>query len=127
VVSGSNDGSLLVWDANNGSQVRPPLQGHTAPVHALASGQLPDGRTIVVSGSDDGTVRVWDLAHGVPVGTPQLDPATLPVRQPGGGVGVHAKLDQPLVAAGEARQGVGFQLGLPGRAGSGGAPGGLQQ
>ena len=66
VVSGSDDGTVRVWDAATGTPVGDPLTGHTGPVNAVAVGEL-DGRTIVVSGSDDGTVRVWDAATGTAI------------------------------------------------------------
>ena len=37
---------------------------------AVATGVLPDGRTVAVTGSRDATVRVWDLADGTPLGCP---------------------------------------------------------
>ena len=69
VVSGSDDGTVRVWDAATGAPVGDPFTGHAGGVSAVAVGQL-DGRTVVVSGSDDGTVRVWDAATGTPVGRP---------------------------------------------------------
>ena len=57
-LSGSEDGTLRLWDLASGeSRV---LAGHTGGVTALAV--LPDGRAL--SGSDDGTLRLWDLASG---------------------------------------------------------------
>ena len=69
VVSGSDDGTVRVWDAATGAPVGDPFTGHTDWVNAVAVGQL-DGRTVVVSGSSDETVRVWDAATGAPVGDP---------------------------------------------------------
>ena len=59
VVSGSDDGTVKVWDLNSGQEQR-TLSGHGGRVRALAL--TGDGR--VVSGSDDGTVKVWDLNSG---------------------------------------------------------------
>ena len=59
VVSGSDDGTVKVWDLNSGHEER-TLSGHGGGVNALAL--TGDGR--VVSGSDDGTVKVWDLNSG---------------------------------------------------------------
>jgi WD40 repeat protein len=69
VVSGSDDGTVRVWDAAVGEPLGGPFTGHTGYVNAVAVGQL-GGRTVVVSGSDDGTVRVWDAAVGEPLGGP---------------------------------------------------------
>jgi WD40 repeat protein len=59
VASGSDDGTLRVWDLARGAFLQ-VLDGHTDSVTAMAV--LPDAR--VVTGSDDGTLRVWDLARG---------------------------------------------------------------
>ena len=62
IVSGSNDQSLKVWDADTGQEVF-TLKGHTGAVSGAAfSG---DGERIV-SGSADGTVKVWDLEALLP-------------------------------------------------------------
>ena len=53
IVSGSNDKTIQLWDAQTGSQVGNPLQGHTDSVHSVAFS--PDGRHIV-SGSSDWTI-----------------------------------------------------------------------
>ena len=67
IVSGSNDRTIRVWDAQTGGQVGNPLQGHTSSVRSVAFS--PDGRHIV-SGSDDKTIRVWDAQPGGQVGNP---------------------------------------------------------
>ncbi|HKI17804.1 MAG TPA: WD40 repeat domain-containing protein, partial [Isosphaeraceae bacterium] len=59
VVSGSDDGTVKLWDLNSG-QEQSTLSGHGGRVRALAV--TGDGR--VVSGSYDGTVKVWDLNSG---------------------------------------------------------------
>ncbi len=58
-VSGSNDGTLRVWDLESGETLR-TLEGHAAGVTVVA---VVDGRR-AVSGSNDGTLRVWDLKSG---------------------------------------------------------------
>ena len=69
VISGSDDGTVRVWDLATGTPVGDPFTGHGGPVNAVAAAEL-DGRPVVISGSGDGTVRVWDLATGTPVGDP---------------------------------------------------------
>ena len=60
IVSGSDDKSVRVWDANTGEQLR-ELQGHTSSVISVAFSH--DGNRIV-SGSYDNSVRVWDAKTG---------------------------------------------------------------
>jgi len=68
IVSGSDDGTLRIWDAA-GKTVRDPLTGHTSGVNAVAVGRL-NGRDIIVSGSYDGTLRFWNPAG--PIGDPLI-------------------------------------------------------
>jgi WD40 repeat protein len=60
LVSGSDDGTLRVWNTAYWTCVR-VLEGHTAGICSVAfsfDGQL------VASGSEDRTVRVWDVNSG---------------------------------------------------------------
>lgn len=68
-VTGSFDGTVLMWDLITGQPVGLPMTGHTDSVEALACTTL-DGRPVAVTGSADATVRVWDLSTGRPVGPP---------------------------------------------------------
>jgi WD40 repeat protein len=56
VVSGGDDGRVLVWDPARPARVPVELGRHGGPVMAVAL--LPDGR--VVSGGDDRRVLVWN-------------------------------------------------------------------
>jgi hypothetical protein len=60
IVSASEDGTVRVWDAAQGTDLR-VLAGHTDWVWSAAFS--PDGDHIV-SASFDGTVRVWEAASG---------------------------------------------------------------
>jgi WD40 repeat protein len=40
VVSGSNYGTVRVWDVATGAAVGDPFTGHTGPVHSVAFGQV---------------------------------------------------------------------------------------
>ncbi|EDR04490.1 uncharacterized protein LACBIDRAFT_391733 [Laccaria bicolor S238N-H82] len=65
VVSGSDDETIRIWDAETGKLVGEPFQGHTYYITSVAFS--PDGRR-VLSGSCDKTIRVWDAETGKPVG-----------------------------------------------------------
>ena len=55
IISGSDDGTVEVWDAVTRDPVGAPLAGHDDSVNAVAIGRAWD-RDIIVSGSDDRTV-----------------------------------------------------------------------
>jgi len=60
LVGAGLDGTVHVWEASSGKQIR-ALSGHTKPVmHAEFS---PDG-TQIISASADGTARLWNVATG---------------------------------------------------------------
>ena len=67
IVTGGDDKTVRVWDADTGQPIGEPLTGHTDAVCSVAFS--PDGRRIV-TGSGDETVRVWDADTGHPVGEP---------------------------------------------------------
>ncbi|EJD02307.1 WD40 repeat-like protein [Fomitiporia mediterranea MF3/22] len=67
IVSGSDDKTIRIWDAETGAPIREPLRGHDDWVRSV--GFSPDGRHIV-SGSDDKTIRIWDAETGVPICEP---------------------------------------------------------
>ena len=76
LASGSDDGSVRLWDVADPAHPRPlsqPLTGTgIAAVDSVAFS--PDGHTLA-SGDADGTVRLWDVAdpaHPRPLGQPPL-------------------------------------------------------
>jgi WD40 repeat protein len=58
LISGSDDGTIRLWDLNEQEIVSVVLRGHTGPVTALA---MAPGLDRLVTGGKDGTIRVWDL------------------------------------------------------------------
>ncbi|KAI5117934.1 hypothetical protein M0805_009442 [Coniferiporia weirii] len=61
IVTGSDDCTLQVWDAQTGIAIGGPLRGHSDFVQSVV--YSPDGRH-VVSGSDDYTLCIWDAHTG---------------------------------------------------------------
>ena len=61
IASGSEDGTIRVWDANSGTCVVGPMLGHGENVCSVAFSS--DG-TRIASGSHDKTIRVWDANSG---------------------------------------------------------------
>lgn len=57
----SVDGTIRLWDANDGTPAADPLKGHARTVGAVVF--TPDG-TRLVSGSNDHTIRVWHTSNG---------------------------------------------------------------
>ncbi len=84
VVSGSDDGTIRVWNAMTGETAAGPFSGHSNWVRSVAFS--PDGRHIV-SGSSDRTIRVWNAMTGETVAGPfsgHLDSVRSVAFSPGG-------------------------------------------
>ncbi|MEL7315527.1 MAG: hypothetical protein AAFN08_11280, partial [Cyanobacteria bacterium J06559_3] len=71
IASGSNDGTLRLWNAQTGKPLEgrraAVLEGNGAVVYSVSFS--PDGQRIV-SGSIDGTLRLWDAQTGEPLSAP---------------------------------------------------------
>ena len=67
LASGSQDGTLRLWDVATRRQLGPPLTGEAGSVDSV--GFSPDGG-ILASGTGDGTVEFWDVAAAEQPGSP---------------------------------------------------------
>jgi len=65
VVSGSQDGTLRLWDIDSGTEVH-IFRGHTDAVWDCAVSA--DG-AFMVSVGGDGNLRIWSIASRAPIGT----------------------------------------------------------
>ena len=64
LASGSDDGTIRLWDLARTDTEPARLQGHSGSILALCI--LPDGR--LASGSDDRTIRLWDMKNSTETG-----------------------------------------------------------
>ncbi len=60
VISGSEDGTMIIWRASNWQKLH-ILGGHKGPVHHFA---LHSSGKLCVSVSKDNTMKIWNLVHG---------------------------------------------------------------
>jgi WD40 repeat protein len=67
LASGSQDGTIIIWDTDTNQSVGKPLAGHTDWVTTVAFS--PDGH-LLASGSRDATIIIWDVETGEMVGEP---------------------------------------------------------
>ncbi|MEV6194133.1 hypothetical protein AB0M19_17245 [Streptomyces sp. NPDC051920] len=70
LASGSDDGTVRIWDPARGEAVGDPVTLHDGAVQSIAAFAGPRGRTLLATGGADGTVRIWDPVRGETVGEP---------------------------------------------------------
>lgn len=56
--SGSDDHSVIIWNAKTGERTFPPFVGHSNRINSIA---FSSDASRIASASDDGTIRVWGL------------------------------------------------------------------
>ncbi|MEU3626706.1 hypothetical protein BS329_35815 [Amycolatopsis coloradensis] len=69
VVSGSEDGTIKMWDLATGVPDKRAIETNRGAVHAVVLGEL-ESKPILVSGGDDMQVHLWDYVSGMPIGAP---------------------------------------------------------
>ncbi|KAG8701915.1 hypothetical protein FRC11_011819, partial [Ceratobasidium sp. 423] len=67
VASGSQDGTIRIWDADNPHPIGEPWKEHAEEIRSVSYSPLGN---MLVSGSDDRTIRLWDTGTGQQIGEP---------------------------------------------------------
>ncbi|KAG8973031.1 hypothetical protein FRC05_009146 [Tulasnella sp. 425] len=67
LASGSEEGTIQLWDAQTGTPLGQPLTGHSR--RSLYVAFSPDGK-VLASASKDGTIQLWEAQTGTPLGQP---------------------------------------------------------
>jgi WD domain, G-beta repeat len=81
LATGSDDGTVRLWDPTTGGPIGQPLTGHTRRVTSVAFGTRPDG-CVLLAASGDLSVLLWDPATGTPSANPSPATAAGSVRWP---------------------------------------------
>ena len=68
-VTGSDDGSVRIWDLDGESETGNRLTGHAGSIKGIATAVV-DGSRVIVTGGSDTKVRFWDLDGKGQLGEP---------------------------------------------------------
>jgi WD40 repeat protein len=60
LVSGSDDGTVRLWDPATATPAGPPLTGHVGTVDAACSVTDARGMRLLATGGSDGAIRIWE-------------------------------------------------------------------
>src|ERR1700709_2039630 len=61
IVSGSEDNTIRIWEADTGNLVVGPMRGH---IYSVTSVAYSSNGKYIVSGSRDKTIRIWEADTG---------------------------------------------------------------
>lgn len=64
LISGSRNGSLLVWEVEKTEKMTDPLKRHTDWINSVAVNDLLPDSAMVASASDDNTILLWNFPGG---------------------------------------------------------------
>ena len=67
IISGSDNRTIRIWDAETGAAIGSPLEGHAGSVQSVA--YSPNGCHII-SGTSNCAIRIWDAETGDAVSNP---------------------------------------------------------
>ena len=64
LATGSDDGTIRLWDPTTGRPIGEPLDTGGEPALTMTPFHSGDGRTLLAFGGDDGRLRMWDPGNG---------------------------------------------------------------
>ena len=64
LATGSDDGTIRLWDPSTGRPIGEPLEVSGSPGVKMTAFRSGDGRTLLAFGGDDGQLGLWDPGNG---------------------------------------------------------------